>query len=191
MNPLLDFSGLPRFAEIQPAHISPAVDVLIAENSVVLSQVLAQASAPAWEHFVAPLENANERLSRAWSQVAHLNAVINTPELRDAYNTNLPKITQYWATLAQNESLFAGYKALRASPEFETLNPARRKIIENELRDFRLGGAELSPKDKVRFLEIQEALAATGAQFEQNLMDTTNAFGFLVADEASLRGLPE
>jgi len=191
MNPLLDFSGLPRFAEIQPNHISPAVDALIAENGAILSQVLAQASAPTWEHFVAPLENANERLSRAWGQVAHLNAVVNTPELRDAYNANLPKITQYWATLAQNEALFAGYKALRASPEFETLNLARRKIIENELRDFRLGGAELSPKDKARFLEIQESLAATGAQFEQNLMDTTNAFGHLVADESALRGLPE
>ncbi len=190
-NPLLDFSGLPRFAEIQPSHVGPAVDTLIAENGTILSQVLAQATAPTWEHFVAPLEDANERLSRAWGQVSHLNAVINTPELRDAYNANLPKITQYWATLAQNEALFAGYKALRASPEFETLSPARRKIIENELRDFRLGGAELSPQDKARFLQIQEDLAATGAQFEQNLMDTTNAFGYLVADEASLRGLPE
>jgi oligopeptidase A len=190
-NPLLDFSGLPRFAEIQPSHVGPAVDTLIAENGTILSRVLAQAAAPTWEHFVAPLEDANERLSRAWGQVTHLNAVVNTPELRDAYNANLPKVTQYWATLAQNEALFAGYKTLHASPEFETLNPARRKIIENELRDFRLGGAELSPKDKARFLEIQEDLAATGAQFEQNLMDTTNAFGYLVADEASLRGLPE
>jgi oligopeptidase A len=190
-NPLLDFSGLPRFAEIQPSHVGPAVDALILENGVILSQVLAHAANPTWEHFVAPLEDANERLSRAWGQVSHLNAVVNTPELRDAYNANLPKVTQYWATLAQNEALFAGYKALRALPEFEALNPARRKIIENELRDFRLGGAELSTKDKARFLEIQEDLAATGAQFEQNLMDTTNAFGYLVADEASLRGLPE
>ena len=190
MNPLLDFSGLPRFSEIQPSHVSPAVDALISENGTILSQVLVQAGTPTWVHFVAPLEDANERLSRAWSQVAHLNAVVNTPELRDAYNANLPKITQYWAALAQNEALFAGYKALRASPEFGTLNSARRKIIENELRDFRLGGAELSPKDKARFLEIQESLAATGAQFEQNLMDTTNAFGYLVADESALRGLP-
>ncbi len=191
MNPLLDFSGLPRFAEIQPIHVGPAVDALITENTALLSHILIQTAAPTWEHFVAPLEDANERLSRAWGQVAHLNAVVNTPELRDAYNANLPKITQYWATLAQNEALFAGYKALRASSEFDTLSPARQKIIENELRDFRLGGAELSPADKARFLEIQESLAATGAQFEQNLLDTTNAFGHFVEDSASLRGLPE
>ncbi len=190
-NPLLDFSGLPRFADIQPSHVGPAVDTLIAENTAVLAQVLTQTASPSWERFVAPLEDANERLSRAWGQVSHLNAVVNTPALRDAYNANLPKITQYWATLVQNEALFTGYKALRASPEFQALNPARRKIIDNELRDFRLGGAELSPKDKARFLEIQEALAATGAQFEQNLMDTTNAFGYLVADEAALHGLPD
>ncbi|MDE2259743.1 MAG: M3 family metallopeptidase [Betaproteobacteria bacterium] len=191
MNPLLDFSGLPRFTEIQPIHVGPAVDVLITENTALLSRILMQTAAPTWEHFVAPLEDANERLSRAWGQVAHLNAVVNTPELRDAYNANLPKITQYWAALAQNEALFAGYKALRASSEFDTLSPARQKIIENELRDFRLGGAELSPADKARFLEIQESLAATGAQFEQNLLDTTNAFGHFVEDSASLRGLPE
>ncbi len=191
MNPLLDFSGLPRFAEIQPIHVGPAVDALITENTALLSDVLMQTTAPTWVHFVAPLEDANERLSRAWGQVSHLNAVVNTPELRDAYNSNLPKITQYWAILAQNEALFAGYKALRASSEFETLSPARQKIIENKLRDFRLGGAELSPTDKARFLEIQESLAATGAQFEQNLLDTTNAFGHFVEESDSLRGLPE
>ncbi len=191
MNPLLDFSGLPRFSEIQPAHVGPAIDTLIAESETVLSRVLAQTEAPTWAGFVAPLEDANERLSRAWGQVTHLNAVVNTPELRDAYNANLPKITQYWAALAQNDALFAGYKALRASPEFEALSPARQKIIENELRDFRLGGAELPPQDKARFLEIQENLAATGAQFEQNLLDTTNTFGHFVEDAAELRGLPE
>lgn len=191
MNPLLDFSGLPRFADIRPEHVGPAVDALIEENGRVLEAVLALAETPSWARFVAPLEDANERLSRAWGQVAHLNAVVNTPALRDAYNANLPKITQYWAGLAQNERLHTGYKTLRAGSEFSALSPARQRIVENELRDFRLGGAELPPAQKSRFLEIQEAMAATGARFEQNLLDATNGFGHTVQDPAELAGLPE
>ena len=191
MNPLLDFSGLPRFADIRPEHVGPAVDALIEENGRVLEAVMAQAETPSWTSFVAPLEDANERLSRAWGQVAHLNAVVNTPALRDAYNANLPKITQYWAGLAQNERLHAGYKTLRASAEFNALSAARQRIVENELRDFRLGGAELPPEQKSRFLEIQEAMAAIGARFEQNLLDATNGFGHTVQDSAELAGLPE
>lgn len=191
MNPLLDFSGLPRFSEIRPEHVAPAIDTLINENARVLEQVLAEAEHPSWTHFVAPLEDANERLSRAWNQVTHLNAVVNTPALRDAYNTALPKITQYWAGLAQNEHLHAGYKALHNSADFGSLSPARQRIVENELRDFRLGGAELAPELKSRFLEIQESMAAIGARFEQNLLDATNAFSHLVHDAADLKGLPE
>ncbi len=191
MNPLLDFSGLPRFADIRPEHVGPAIDALVEENGRILEQVLAEAGSPSWERFVLPLEEANERLSRAWGQVAHLNAVVNTPALRDAYNATLPKVTQYWAELAQNERLHAGYKALRASAAFGALPPARQRIVENELRDFRLGGAELPPEQKSRFLEIQESMAATGARFEQNILDATNAFGHFVTDAADLQGLPD
>ncbi len=191
MNPLLDFSGLPRFADILPEHVGPAVEALVAENHQVLEQVLAHAGNPTWETFVLPLENANERLSRAWSQVSHLNAVVNTPALRDAYNAHLPHITQYWAGLAQHDGLFAGYSALHHSTLFEQLSPARQRIVENALRDFRLGGAELPPAEKSRFLEIQETMAAQGARFEQNILDATNAFGHLVSDPAELAGLPD
>lgn len=191
MNPLLDFSGLPQFAHLKPEHIAPAVDQLLSENQAILAQVSLQASAPTWENFVQPLEDGNERLSRAWGQVSHLNSVVNTPELRDAYNSNLPRITQYWASLAQNETLYQGYKHLLHSPAYHQLSQARQRIIQNALRDFRLGGAELPAEQKQRFLHIQEDLAAAGARFEQNLLDTTNAFFHLVHDENQLRGLPE
>lgn len=191
MNPLLDFSGLPQFSRIQPQHISPAMDQLLAENSAVLDSVSSLAAHPRWDYFIQPLEDANERLSRAWGQVSHLNSVVNTPELREAYNANLPRITQYWAGLAQNDSLYQGYKNLFHSADYSLLSGARQRIIQNELRDFRLGGAELPPVQKQRFLQIQEDLAAAGARFEQNLLDTTNAFAHLVHDENQLRGLPE
>ena len=101
----------------------------------------------AWDNFERPLDDANERLSRVWGQVGHLNAVVNTPELREAYNTMLPVVTQYFAELGQDERLFRGYKAIRDS-EFDTLGAAQRQSLENELRDFRLGGAELSRRQE-------------------------------------------
>src|SRR5882672_8984980 len=135
MNPLLDFSALPRFQDLKPEHVTPAVDQLLAEGRATTAAVTH--ASPTWDAFVAPLEDANERIARAWGQVSHLHAVMDSPALREAYNANLPKITQYWTELGQNQALFEKYKALRDSPEFAQLSKARRKIIDNALRDFR------------------------------------------------------
>ena len=186
-NPLLDFSGLPRFAEIKPEHVAPAIDRLLAEGREAIGRALA---APvSWDAFIAPLEDANERIGRAWGQVAHLHAVLDSPELRDAYNANLPKITQYWTELGQNQRLFEKYKQLAASAGFPSLSAPRKKIIENALRDFRLGGAELPAEKKARYAAIQEALATSGAKFSENLLDATNAFS-IVVDEKRVAGIP-
>jgi len=139
---------------------------------------------------VQPLENATERLSRAWGQVEHLHAVLDSPPLREAYNAGLPKITQFWTELGQNQRLFEKYRALRAAPEFAQLAPARRKLVENALRDFRLGGAELPPALKPRYAAIQDELASLSAKFSENLLDATNAYSLLVEDEKRLAGIP-
>jgi len=191
MNPLLDFSGLPRFKDIRPEHATPAIDHLLGENRRLVEDLAAREGEPSWEDFVAPLEDANERLSRAWGQVSHLHSVLDSPELREAYNANLPKITQYYAELGQHEGLFRRFKALRAVRGFDEFPDARRKIIENELRDFRLGGAELPEDKKARFMAIQEEMAKLSAKFEENLLDATNAWSKLVSDEAELAGLPD
>ncbi len=186
-NPLVDFSGLPRFAELKPEHVTPAVDQLLAEGRATIDRV---AAAPvSWESFVAPLEDANERIGRAWGQVAHLHAVLDSPELREVYNANLPKLTQYWTELGQNHALFEKYKALAASPEYPTLSTARRRIVDNALRDFRLGGAELPPDRKARFAQIQEELAGLGSRFSENLLDATKAFS-IVVDQSRIAGIP-
>ena len=188
MNPLLDFSGLPRFAELKPEHVSPAVETLLAEGRATIERVLA---APVgWESFVEPLEDANERIARAWGQVAHLHAVLDSPPLREAYNANLPKLTQYWTELGQNQALFEKYTALAASPEYTTLNSARRRIVDNALRDFRLGGADLPAEKKKRFAAIQEELAQLGSRFSENLLDATNAFS-IVVDQSRIAGIPD
>ena len=190
-NPLLDFSGLPQFDRVQPQHVMPAVEQLLTEGRALLERLATDPAEPRWDNFARPLEDMEERLSRAWSQVGHMNAVVNSPELREAYNACLPKLTDFYSDLSQDERLYAKFRALSASKEFGTLNRAQQKIVENELRDFRLGGAELPDDQKARFKEIQEALSKLAAKFEENLLDTTNDFAHYVEDAAELKGLPE
>ena len=183
MNPLLDFSGLPRFSELKPEHVAPALDHLLAESREVIAHVSMDQVAATWDAFVHPLEDSTERLSRAWGQVEHLHAVLDSPELRTAYNAGLPRVTQFWTELGQNLALFNKYRALRASKEFEALVPARKKLVENSLRDFRLGGAELAAELKPRYAAIQDELAALSAKFSENVLDATNAYALVIEDE--------
>jgi oligopeptidase A len=189
-NPLLDFSGLPRFAEIKNEDITSAIESLLKENRAIIEKVRSDDHVPTWQTFVQPMVDANERLSRTWGQVSHLNAVMNSSQLREIYNANLPVITQFYAELAQDPVLFEKFKQLRASTEFDRLTPARKKIIDNELRDFRLGGAELPSDKKQRFLQIQEELSKLSSKFNDNLLDATNAYSLFIDDAATLTGIP-
>ena len=189
-NPLLDFSGLPRFPDFKPALVAPAVEQLLAENRALIERLVSPGVPATWRDFIEPMDDANERLGRAWGIVGHLNAVMNSPELREAYNANLPKITQYYTELGQHAGLYRQYKALTEGPEFAGFERAQRRMIENELRDFRLGGAELPPAEKSRFTAIRERLSELSSRFSDNLLDATNAFSWQTADESELTGVP-
>jgi oligopeptidase A len=191
MNPLLDFSGLPRFSQVRPEHVTPAVDALLEENRALIARVTEPDAPATWDEFVQLMDDAGERLARAWGVVGHLHGVDDSEAIREAYNANLPKITQYYTELSQNLVLYEKFKTLAASPEFARLSTAQRKIIENELRDFRLGGAELPPEGKKRFGEIQQALSALSAKFSENVLDATNAYTLVVEPEAEVAGIPE
>lgn len=191
MNPLLDFSSLPRFGEIRPEHVTPAIEQLIAQCKTTIAELEAPATPATWDGFVVPLEDATERLGRAWGIVGHLNAVADTPALRAAYNENLPQVTEFWTALAQNLALYSKYKAVQAAPEFAGLSSARRKTIENALRDFRLGGAELPENDKPRFAQIQEEQAAASQRFSENVLDATNDWSLHLDDDTRLAGVPD
>ncbi|MBZ0134048.1 MAG: M3 family metallopeptidase [Rhodocyclaceae bacterium] len=188
-NPLLDFSDLPRFDAIRPEHVTPAITELLAENRALLARL--EAAPATWGDFAAPFFDGNERLTRAWGIVGHLHAVMDVPAWREAYNAMLPEVTRFFAELGQNQHLFAQFKALKAGPEFSGLSVAQRRIIDNEIRDFRLSGAELPEADKPRFQAIQEELAGLQAKFSENLLDATNAFAEIVTDEAELAGIPD
>ena len=191
MNPLLDFSGLPRFAEFKPEFVTPAIDQLLADCRAAVARAEAADTPAEWDAFVAPLDDANEKLGRAWGQVSHLHSVMDSPELREVYNACLPKITIFYAEMGQNEALFAKFKALKARPDYSALSDPRKKIVDNELRDFRLGGAELPDDKKARFMQVQEELAQLSAKFEENLLDATNDFSLYIDDAAKLGGLPD
>ena len=188
-NPLLDFSGLPRFDEIRAEHVGPAIDTLLAQAEAAVKR--AETVAPAtWDGFVEPLDDATEKLWRAWGQVGHLQAVANTPAMREAYNANLPKVSRFSSALGQNLALYAQYKALKDGPEWAGYSGARRRIVDNALRDFRLGGAELDAAGKARFAAIQEELSALSAKFSEHVLDATDAYALYVEDEARLSGIP-
>lgn len=190
-NPLLDFSGMPRFADIKPAHVEPAIRGLIDENRALIERLTADPATPTWDGFVSPMDEAGERLGRAWGVVGHLHSVFDVPEWREAYNAMLPEISRFYAEVGQNLALFQKYKALHDSVEFATLSPVRQRILEHALRDFRLSGAELPDDQKPRFQEIQEEQSQLAAKFSENLLDATNAHAEWIADEAGLAGIPD
>ncbi|REG59065.1 MULTISPECIES: M3 family metallopeptidase [unclassified Paraburkholderia] len=192
-NPLLDFSDLPRFGEIRPEHVTPALDVLLADAAAAVERAAQPITPASWADVVEPVERATEPLSRAWSVVGHLNAVADTPELRAVYGENLPRVTEFWSSVGQNLALYEKYKALNASVEFESLTGERKKILGNALRDFRLSGAELPEDQKPHFAELQERQAALSKAFSDHVLDATNAYAYIVeaGNEAELAGLPE
>ncbi len=190
-NALLDFSGLPRFDAITPSDVQPAIDLLLANNRALVERLTSDEVAATWSTFAAPLADEIEQLSRAWGVVGHLHSVNDIPEWREAYNGMLPEVSRFFAELGQNLKLFAKYKAMRESAEYATLTPAQRKIVDNEIRDFRLSGAELPEDQKPRFQAISEELASLSAKFSENLLDATNAFAQFVTDEAKLAGIPD
>ncbi|MGE0310653.1 MAG: M3 family metallopeptidase [Lautropia sp.] len=190
-NPLLDQRDLPRFADFDPAQVTPAITRLIAAAQAALDHAIAPQTPATWGDFVLPLQAATERLGRAWGMVRHLNSVMDSPALRETFNANLPAVTEFWTRIGQSEGLFARYRAIKEGPVYATLNAEQRKVIDNEVRDFRLSGAELRSPARERFAAIQDELARTQQKFSENVLDATNAYELVIEDPARLEGLPE
>jgi oligopeptidase A len=189
-NPLLDFAGLPRFDRIEAAHVGPAIDALLDDARALVRQVGDDTRSATWQNVVAPTESAFDHLDRAWGAVKHLNAVVSAPAIRDAYNASLPRVTAFYADIAQDPRWFARFRALRDGAGYDALDAAQRRVVDNALRDFRLGGAELSDAGKARFKAVQEDLATLSARFDDNVLDSENAWVHYVEEEQDLAGIP-
>ena len=191
MNPLLELTDLPAFDQIRPEHVEPAVDQTLAEVRGQIENLL-QAGPPfSWETTLAPLELVLNRLHRVWSPVSHLNAVVNSDALRDAYNACLPKLSAFETELGQHEGLYRAVKTIADSPEFSQLNPAQQQSVRHRLRDFRLMGIALDARGRARFGEIQQRLSELQSRFQENLLDATHGWNKTVSDETLLSGLPD
>ena len=185
-NPLLDFSTLPRFSEVLPEHISPAMTQLLAHAEQAMAQVTADTFPADWLSISKMLDTATEQLGRAWGMVGHLQGVADTPELRAAYNAELPRITDFFTRLGANEALYAKYKAIQSS----SLNAEQARAHTLALRNFVLSGAELQGPAKERFAAIQERLAEISQLFSEHVLDATDAWSLLAAAE-DVSGIPE
>jgi oligopeptidase A len=190
-NPLLANATLPLFSQIKPEHIVPAIDQLLSEARSSVDQHLAASQHYTWKNLIEPLEDIEDKLNKAWSPVSHLNSVVNSDELRDAYNACLPKLSAYSTEMGQNEGLFTAYRFIADSDEFSTLDIAQQKIVRNALRDFKLSGIDLNTEKKQRYKDISSQLSALSSSYEENLLDATNAWSKVIKDELDLAGLPE
>ena len=191
INPVLYRESLPLFDRIEPDHISPAIESILNEANALIHSLKKMSIPTSWGNFVEPIEIISEKISRAWGQIEHLNAVVNSDSLRKAYNDNLIKLTEFYTNLSQDESLYKKYQSLKDSEVFKALTPSQKRIIDNVLREFKLGGAELNETDKKRFKVIQEKLAKLSTQFEENILDATNEFSIFVDHLDELTGIPE
>ena len=190
-NPLLTFTDLPPFSQIKPEHVKPAVEQAIEACRAKIDSVLENNTAPSWENVVAPIEEVDDHLSRIWSPVSHMNSVVNSDELREAYESCLPLLSEYGTWVGQHKGLFEAYKAIKASDAFAKLSQAQKKTITDSLRDFELSGIGLPADEQHRYGEISKRMSELGSTFSNNVLDATMGWTKHVADEKELAGMPE
>ena len=190
-NPLLKSNELPPFSHILPEHVRPAIESIVADNEQAIAALLASGRGKDWTSLQEPLDALDDRLSQAWSPVGHMNAVVNSEDLRAVYNDCLPLLSEYSTRIGQNRQLFDAYQALADSAEFGQLNSAQQKVINDTLRDFRLAGVALDDAKKARYGEIKKQLSELSSKYSDNVLDATMAWTKLITDESELSGLPE
>ncbi|MBK1781197.1 M3 family metallopeptidase [Advenella sp. WQ 585] len=191
-NPLLaPLSELIDYSAIKPEHLAPALNSLLDETRLAINEIVEKVKEPTWDSFIEPLEYDSARLWRAWSVAGHLNSVVNTPELRDAYNAMLPKITEFSTWIGLNKELYQQYLKLSQCEAFNHFTPTRKRIIELALRNFRLSGVELEGENKERYAKISEKIALTSQKFSENSLDAVDSWELIVSDEKELEGLPQ
>lgn len=192
-NPLLTTAELPSFHDIKPEHFEPAIDHVLKQfNNTLWNKVLKEKK-PTWNNSIMPLEEASYEIDKVWKLITHLNAVLNTDEVRKEYEKVLPKITAFDADLMQNEQLYQVYLKLKESPEFAHYDRAQQTIINHAIRNFKLSGVVLPAKQRQRFKQIKQRLSELSNQFSKNVLDATQAWEYHITEEnkALLDGLPE
>lgn len=189
-NPLLNNFKLPPFSKIKPEHIKPAIEQLLADSKQAIETAVAQ-NTPTWQNLVLAIDEVDDKFSRAWSPISHMNSVVSSDELRDAYESCLPLLSEYSTWVGQHKGLFQAYKALSESDEYQSFNTAQKKVIQNALRDFKLSGIDLDEEKQKQYGEIKSRLSELSSSFSNNVLDATSAWQKVITDESELAGLPD
>jgi len=190
-NPLLVSNTLPQFSKIEPKHVKPAVEKAIEACKAVINEVLSNNTEYTWQNLVAPIDEVDDTLGKLWSPVSHMNSVVSNDELREAYESCLPLLSEYGTYVGQHQGLYKAYKQLAESTHYQMLDIAQKKVIDNALRDFALSGIALPADKQARYGEIVTRMSELGSTFNNNLLDATQAFTVHITDESELSGLPQ
>ncbi|MES2217435.1 MAG: M3 family metallopeptidase [Pseudomonadota bacterium] len=189
-NPLLNQGTLPSFSSIIPEeHIEPAIRQVIAQHRAELITLLSTNKVYTWDNLIKPLDNMEDVLSKAWAPVSHMHAVVESESLRSAYNACLPLLIEYHTEIMQNVTLFEAIQSIADGEEFKQMSHAQQKVIQNELRDFKLAGVNLSPTDKARFAELQKQLSKLQTLFAEHILDATQGWTLHVSDPNAVAGM--
>ena len=189
-NPLLDTSSLPRFGDISPDHVVPAIEHVIANHRKHLDKLLNRNADPSFDSLVVPVELMEHELGRVWSPVTHLQSVLGSPDWREAYKQALPLLTQHGTEISQNTRLQRAYTGVGESLPADACE-SQRRAVDHALRDFHLAGVDLPEADKNRFKEIMQELAAAQASFEHKVQDAADAWSLHIVEENELDGIPK
>jgi oligopeptidase A len=190
-NPLLESSSLPQFSKIKPEHVKPAVEHAIKLGRDAIEKALSENSTYTWQNLVMPIDEADDILAKLWSPVSHMNSVVNSEALRDAYEECLPLLSEYSTWVGQHKDLYNAYQQIADSDAFKQLDQAQQKVISNALRDFQLSGIALNEDDQKTYGKIVSRLSELSSKFSNNVLDATQAFSVLITDESELAGLPQ
>ena len=190
INPLLDTSSLPRFDEITPQHVLPAIEQLISDHRRQLDVLLDENREPNFDSLVVPIELMEHELGRVWSPVIHLQSVLGSRDWREAYNQALPLLTEHGTEISQNARLQRAYAGVGKSLAADA-SESHRSAVDHALRDFHLAGVDLPEADKNRFKEIMQELAATQASFEHKVQDASDAWSLHIRHADELAGVPK
>ena len=188
---LTDFSNFPKFDQIKVEDIEPTLNHILAQSMEKMEALASSKEPRTWANFIKPMDEIDNKLERMWSPISHLNAVKDSDELRDAYEACLPKLTEYGTKLSQDQRLYKGFQAIKDGDEYDSLDLAQKKTIDNALRDFKLSGVDLPEEQKARVMEIQQSLSQKCNKFSQNVLDATHGWSLLITDQDELAGLPD
>ncbi|PCJ45519.1 MAG: oligopeptidase A [Gammaproteobacteria bacterium] len=186
-NPLLEQTTLPAFSAIKPEHILVAVEQQIQEDRKYLEQILKQVKQPTWDNMIAPLAEQADKLSKLFSPVSHLNAVVSNDQLREQHDACLPILADYYSEVGQNRALYDAYLEVAKDAQ---LTATQQRIIEDETLGFRLAGVSLNEAEQGRFREIKSRLSELGSLFSNHVLDATMAWSKHFTDKSPLKGLP-